>query len=298
MEWTTLRDLVAVAETGSLSGAARVVGVSQPTLGRRIEQLEKQLNAQLFNRTTRGLSLTEIGERVLAYAQQMSEQALAIERIATGAKERLAGSVRITLTDMMGNHWLPQKLAEFYSRFPGLRLEIVVENRTLDLIRREADIAVRFARPQQLDLVTRRATLLRYGLYGSSEYLRRHGRPEQLRDLRKHFLVSYDESIFNDASLKKFERLFGDERVLHRSNSNEGILAAITAGVGLGLIAGYFADRHSGLERLMPAKVDYHREAWVVTHADLYQHARIRIVFNFLIEKLLEDAVLICGADD
>lgn len=292
MEWTALRDFVSVAESGSLSGAARVLGISQPTLGRRIEHLEKQLNARLFNRTTRGLALTETGERVLAHAQRMSEQALAIERIASGANQQLEGSVRVTLTDMMGNRWLPGKLAEFYARFPGLRLEIVVENRTLDLIKREADVAVRFARPQQLDLVTRRAIPVRYGLYAASDYLAEYGRPAHVRDLRQHYFVSYDESIFSNASLKRLEKLFGPERVLYRSTSNEGVLAAIKEGVGLGLAACYFAEQGHGLERLMATKLDHAFEAWVVTHEDLYQNARIRIVFDFLIEKLLEDAAL------
>ncbi len=126
MEWTALRDFVAVSNAGSLSGAARIIGVSQPTIGRRIEQLEQQLNAILFNRTPQGLTLTQTGEQVLAYAKRMSDEAMIIERIASGANQRLEGSVRVTLSDTMSDKWLPIKLPEFFQLYPGLHLEVCV----------------------------------------------------------------------------------------------------------------------------------------------------------------------------
>lgn len=295
MEWTTLRDFVAVAEAGSLSAAARALGSSQPTIGRRIDQLERQLNAVLFNRTAQGLTLTQTGEQVLTYAQRMADEAFAIERIAKGSNQRLEGSVRITLTDMMGNQWLPTKLPEFYQRYPGLCLEVVVNNRALDLIKREADIAVRFARPQQLDLVARRSVQLNYGLYASANYLNRIGRPQHIRDFKQHYFVSYDEAILRNASLKRVEKLIGLERILHRSTSNAGVLAAIKQGVGLGIAGCYFADQEPQLERLLPRQFNYSFEVWVVTHADIYKSARIKAVFDFLIEKLEEDTHLFSG---
>ena len=295
MEWTALRDFLAVAETGSLSAAARSLGTSQPTMGRRIEQLENRLNTQLFNRTPRGLTLTQTGERVLNYAQRMADEALAIERIASGSNQRLEGSVRITLTDLMGNHWLPALLPEFYRRYPGLCLEVVVDNRSLDLIKREADIAVRFFRPRQLDLVARRSVGFNYGLYASTDYLERVGRPRHMRDFKRHYFVSYDEAIHRNASLQRLEKLIGLKRILHRSTSNAGVLAAIKEGVGLGISACYFADQEPRLERLLPGYIDYSFDAWVVTHADIYKNARIRAVFDYLIEKLENEADLFAG---
>lgn len=295
MDWSALRDVVAVAETGSLSGAARKLNSSQPTIGRRIEQLESQLNTLLFKRSSRGLVATPVGEKVLDYARNMAENARAIERIASGADQSLDGVVRITMTDQMGNIWLPGKLSEFHSRHPGLRLEIVVENRTLDLFKREADIAVRFARPQQLDLVVRKSVDFHYGLYASSSYLQQHGRPRSMRDLPDHRFISYDETIFNNAALKKLERVFGERNILQRYTSNTGIVNAVKQSAGLSAVGCFFADAESDFERLMPDVFDYAFNAWVVTHVDLFKSARIKLVFDFLIEKLAEDADKFAG---
>lgn len=295
MDWTGLQDFVAVAETGSLSAAARQRGLSQPTLGRRIEQLERQLNAHLFNRTPRGLTLTETGERILGHARRMAEEALAVERVASGDNQRIEGSVRVTLTDQMGHRWLPGLLPELQRRYPGLRIEAAVDQRTLDLVRREADIAVRFSRPQQLDLVARRVASYHYGLYAARDYLERRGRPRTVRDLRGHDFVSYDESIIRYAELQKIERLFGPDRVVHRASGGLGVLAAVGSGLGLGICGCYFADAEPGLQRLLTERFDFPFDTWVVTHADIYRSARIRAVFDFLVEHLEGDAARFAG---
>ena len=295
IEWNALRDVVAVADTGSLSGAARQLGSSQPSVGRRIEQLESELKTLLFKRSSRGLVPTPVGEKILDYARNMSENARAIERIAGGADQSLDGVVRITMTDQMGNSWLPTKLPEFHQRFPGLRIEVVVENRTLDLFKREADIAVRFARPQQLDLVVRKAAQFHYGLYASQAYLASYGRPESMRELSRHRFVSYDETIFNIPALKKLEKLFGEKNVLQRYTSNSGIVNALQQDAGIGAIGCFFADTRDNLERIMPSTFDYAFDAWVVTHVDLFKSARIKIVFDFLVEKIEEDKMKFAG---
>ena len=295
IEWSAIRDMVAVAETGSLSGAARRLGSSQPTIGRRIEQLESELNTLLFKRSSRGLVPTPVGEKVLEYALNMAEDARAIERIASGADQSLDGVVRITMTDQMGTNWLPSKLTEFHQRFPGLRLEVVVENRTLDLFKREADIAVRFARPQQLDLVVRKSAQFHYGLYASKNYLDSYGRPESMRELAGHHFVSYDETIFNLPALKKLEKLFGEKNILQRYTSNSGVVSAVQQGNGIGAIGCFFADTRDNLERIMPDTFDYSFDAWVVTHVDLFKSARIKTVFNFLVEKITEDSERFAG---
>jgi DNA-binding transcriptional LysR family regulator len=296
MDWTGLQDFIAVAETGSLSAAARQRGLSQPTIGRRIEHLERDLKALLFNRTPKGLTLTGTGERILAHARRMSEEALAVERLASGADQRIDGSVRVTLTDLMGTRWLPGLLPEFQRRYPGLRLEVAVDNRTLDLVRREADIAVRFARPQQLDLVARRVIRYGYGLYASGPYLERRGEPRALRDLQGHDFVGYDEAVIRHPGLRRIERLFGEGRIVHRATGNAGVLAAIAAGIGIGISACYFSDSEPGLVRLMPQRFNFDFEGWVVTHEDLFGSARIRAVFDFLVGQLEREAGRFAGA--
>ena len=297
MEWTALRDFVAVSNAGSLSGAARVIGVSQPTIGRRIEQLEQQLDAILFNRTPQGLTLTQTGEQILAYAKRMSDEAMIIERIASGANQRLEGSVRVTLSDTMSDKWLPSKLPEFFQRYPGLHLEVCVENRELDLVRREADIGFRLARPSQLDLVARRTISFHYGLYGSNDYLERYGHPKTIRDFREHYFVGYDETYYTSRNLKRLEKLFGLDRILTRSTSGSGILATVSEGVGLGITSCYFANQLPNLERILPDSFDFRFDGWLVTHADIYKSVRIKTVFDFLIEKLEEDTAKFAGKD-
>ncbi len=290
MDWTALHYLVTVAEAGSLSGAARKLGVSQPTIGRRIEQLEQQLNSRLFNRTPKGLELTHTGDQVLIHARQMYDEARTIERIARGASRNVEGTVRVTMTDMMGNHWLPEKLPEFYRRFPGLRLEVVVENRYLDLIRREADIAIRFGRPEQLDLVIRRSVDVYYGLYASQGYLEKSGTPKNIRDLRTHFFVSYDETVFQIRKLKRVEKMVGYDRILNRSTTLEGVFQTVRKGVGIGITGCYFSDKDPQLVRVLADRFNVAFPVWVVTHAELFKSARIKAVYNFIVEKLEEDA--------
>jgi len=295
MDWAGLQDFVAVADAGSLSGAARVRGVSQPTIGRRIESLERELNALLFNRTPKGLTLTQTGERILAHARRMMEEALAVERVATGADQRIEGSVRVTLTDLMGTRWLPARLPEFQRRYPTLRMEVAVDNRTLDLVRREADIAVRLARPQQPDLVARKAVSYHYGLYASKQYLKRHGTPASARDLPGHDFVGYDEAVVRHEGLKRIERLFGEGHVVHRATGNSGVLAAIAEGLGTGISGCYFSDAEPRLVRLLPDSFDFEFECWVATHEDLYRSARIKAVFDFLVEQLQKEAPRFAG---
>ena len=195
LDWSALRDFLAVAETGSLSRAAKKLLLRQPTLSRRIAGLEGQLKAQLFQRTPRGLVLTEAGDAVLAGARRVEQEALAIERQAEASQAALTGSVRISLTEGLGALWLPKKLAAFHLAYPALRIEMLVDNRAVNLVRREADIAVRMFRPEQPDLIAKKAGSLRIGLYGSKSYFARRGMPNTAEDLKEHDLVGFDESM-------------------------------------------------------------------------------------------------------
>jgi len=290
MDWRALQDVVTVAETGSLSAAARRLNVSQPTVGRRIEQLEEQLGALLFSRTARGLVLTKVGEGILGHAKQMEEGALAIERVATGANQELQGNVRVSLIEDLGIQWLPQKLSEFHVQFPHLSIEVNIDNRNVNLLRREADIAVRLARPEQADLICRKVGMLYFGLYASQSYLDEHGVPEQRADLKNHYHVGFDEEMGRTSLIKKLEALFNQDNIRHRSNSHMEIAEATRAGLGCGILCCFIADPHPDLNRLLINEIDYAREIWLVTHAEINSSARIRAVFDFLGEALEEDA--------
>ena len=296
MDWRALQDVVAVAETGSLSAAARRLNVSQPTVGRRIEQLEDQLDTLLFNRTTRGLLLTKVGEGILNHAKQMEEGALAIERIATGANQELQGNVRISLIEDLGINWLPKKLSEFHAQFPQLAIEVNIDNRNVNLLRREADIAIRLARPEQQDLICRKAGMLHFGLYASQSYLDEHGVPEKRADLKEHFHVGFDEVMARGPNIKKLESLFIQEHIRHRSNSHMEMMEVTRAGLGCAALCCFIADTHPDLQRVLSNKFDYAREIWLVTHTEINSSARIRAVFDFLGKVLEEDVDRLKGA--
>jgi len=290
MDWRALQDVVTVAETGSLSAAARRLNVSQPTVGRRIEQLEEQLGTLLFNRTARGLILTKVGEGILSHARQMEEGALAIERIATGANQELQGNVRISLIEDLGIQWIPQKLNDFHKEYPQLVIEVNIDNRNVDLLRREADIAIRLARPEQADVICRKVGMLYFGLYASQSYLDEHGIPEHRRDLKDHFHVGFDDEMGHTPLIKKLESLFDPVHIRHRSNSHMEMVEATRAGLGCTAICCFIGDTHPDLQRVLINEIDYAREIWLVTHAEINSSARIRAVFDFLGKALEEDA--------
>lgn len=290
MDWRALQDVVTVAETGSLSAAARRLNISQPTVGRRIEQLEQQLGAVLFNRTAQGLSLTKVGESILNHAKQMEEEALAIERAATGANQQLRGNVCVSLIEDLGIQWLPQKLSKFHVQFPHLSIEVNIDNRNVDLLRREADIAVRLARPEQPDLICRKVGMLHFGLYASQSYLEEHGIPDRRTELKDHYHVGFDQEMRRSSLIKKLESLFNQDNIRHRSNSHMEIVEATRAGLGCGVLCCLTADPHSDLHRVLIKGINYGREIWLVTHAEINSSARIRTVFDFLAKALEEDA--------
>ena len=296
MDWRALQDVVAVAETGSLSAASRRLNVSQPTVGRRIENLEDKLGAVLFTRTAQGLLLTELGENIIESAKRMQEEAFSIERIATGANQQLQGTVRLSLIEDLGIFWLPKKLAEFHKQFPQLSVEVNIDNKNVNLLRREADIAVRLARPGRPDLVCRKAGHFRMALYASREYLAENGTPKRFSDLKNHFLVGFDPAMGFSKQLIKFESLFNSINIRHRSNSHMEMIEATRSGIGCSVLSCLVADSHDDLVRLWPRQFSHNQDIWLVTHAEIHKNARIRAMFDFLIGALEEDADSFTGA--
>ena len=297
LDWSALRDFLSVAKTGSLSRAAEQLKISQPTLSRRIAALEGQLNTRLFVRTPRGLLLTDDGEAALEGARRVEQEALSIERKADAAQQTLTGTVKISLTEGLGTTWLPKKLAAFHTLQPGLCVEIHVENRAVDLVRREADIAVRMFRPQQPDLIAKHVGDVVMGLYATKSYLKKHGRPGKAEDLKRHTLVSFEESLARTPAVQRLEGLFERDKILHRSNSFLGQLAATRAGIGLGVHDCFIAGAIPELERLMPGYFHHKLEAWLVTHPDVRRSARIRAVYDFISAAFAEDRAVLLGEE-
>src|SRR5262245_58631221 len=296
MDWTALRDFLAVAETGSLSRAAIKLGVSQPTLTRRMAALEERLRAELFRRTPRGIELTEAGESVLSAARQMEQEANSLELAVSGRDTALAGLVRVTATEGIGIHWLTPQLAQFQLAHPAIEIQLLLQTQVLNLLQREADIAVRLSRPVQSDLVARKVGDLAFGVYASRSYLEKHGRPLVPEDLAKHRSVAMDESTrWLTGPGAELQKAISAATVAYRANSGQAQLAVIRAGCGVGAAVRFLAERHPEIEQVLPES-EILLELWLISHPAMRRSARIRAVFDFLAQQFEEDRELFRGA--
>jgi DNA-binding transcriptional LysR family regulator len=294
LEWTALRDFLAVAEGGSLSAAARRLGVSQPTLTRRMAALEERLGAELFLRTPRGLELTEAGEAILEPARHMEQEARNAEVAVTGRDRALAGAVRITATEGLAIDWLTPELAVFQRSHPEIEIDFLIRNTNVNLLEREADIAVRLGRPRQADLVARKVGDLAYGLYAATKYLEDRGRPKDDDDLHGHTAVVFDEVLRHAKLGTWLEQSLGAARIVYRANSIQAQLAAMRAGYGIGAQAAFIAGRRPELEHVLPER-GLLLDIWLVTHPGLRKSARMRAVYDFLLARFDEARCALAG---
>ena len=284
-DWENHRAFLAVLHHHSLSAAARDLGVAQPTIRRRLEALEHSLGQALFTRSPTGLSPTDAARALGPHAEAMATAAAAFERAASADVGVLAGTVRITASEVIGGEVLPAILAELMQRRPDLKFELQLSNQTQDLLRQEADIAVRMVRPTQSALVAKRVGAVKLGLFASPDYLRRQGAPQSADDLAHLCLIGPDR---NADELRALAEL-GEASVLsYRTDSHLGQLAAIRAGVGIGVCQVALAAREPSLVRLLGDVFDWRLETWVVMHEDLRRVRRVRATFDHLVAALTD----------
>lgn len=260
--WDHFRAALAVLEEGSLSGAARALGLTQPTLGRQVAALEQALGTALFTRSPTGLVPTEAALTLAPYARSLKATAEALRRAVAADAEGLSGRVRITASEVVGAEVLPPILAALHARHPGLALDVVLSDRMQDLLRRDADIAVRMAPPTQEALVARRVGTVTLGLYGHRRYLERRGVPEVPADLAQHSVIGFDaETPFLRAMMRVTPAL-GETSFAWRSDSTLAQLAALRAGFGLGACHTALAARDPELIRVLPEIFGSCRPSW------------------------------------
>jgi len=294
LDWSWLRDFGVVAETGSLSEAARRLGVSQPTLTRRMTALEEHLGAEVLRRGPRGIALTETGEAILQPVERMRAEAGNVDVTATGRDAALSGVVRVSATEGLANYWCTPALLELQRAHPAIRIEIDTRNRNANLLRREADIALRLGRPRQKELVAKRIGELALGLYGSSGYLEQRGRPDRLEDLALHARIGFDQSLLDTTAGSWVESLATLGQPAFRSTSLITQLEAVRCGWGIGMTSVFIAGDFDDIERVLP-QVEQRLEVWLVTHPGLRRSARVRAVFDFLAERFEADRERLAG---
>jgi len=234
MDWTHVQSFLAVAETGSLSAAAEKLGQSQPTIGRHVKSLETELGVELFHRHARGLSLTDFGADIRPAAEAMRAAMASISLKAEAQSETSEGTVRIASSDFVAHHILPSMLAEIRAEYPGIHLVIIPSDHSENLLFREADIAIRMYRPDQLELVTRHVADIELGTFASRRYLDRRGRPETTKDLLKHDLVGYDQSTLITDTMRDLGWPAGPDAFVVRCDHHPTYWEMVRAGCGIG----------------------------------------------------------------
>ena len=284
--WELYRSFLGVLDHGSLSGAARALGVAQPTVGRHVAALEKSLGLSLFTRSQTGFLPTEAAQSLRMYAESMRSTVAALERAAASQGSGVSGSVRVTASDVVGVEILPPIIARLRDHHPGLAVELALTDRVQDLVRREADIAVRMMRPRQGLLVARRVGQVMLGLHAHQNYLSRRGTPKSIADLADHALIGFDEiTAFIREAGKKFS-VWRRETFAMRTDSALAQLALIRSGAGIGVCQAAIAQRDDKIVRILPKQFALPLETWVTMHKDLRNSPRCRVTFDALVEEL------------
>lgn len=279
MDWDDLRTFLAVARHGTLSAAARALGVTQPTMGRRLAAMEERTGARLLQRHPGRYALTPLGEAVLGNAERIEAEVLAAERTITGRDAALEGTVRLTTVDTLAARIVAPALAALQRRHPGIVIELVPDTRSLSLSRREADIALRMSRFEGHEVVARRAGRLAMGIYATPEWADRlNVEPARL------ITVLDDQAHLPEAQW--LQEIFPDGIVGFRSNSREVQLQSALAGAGVAALARYRADPEPGLVRLCHDRPGLVRDVWLGVHADMRHMPRMRAVMEAILTAM------------
>lgn len=282
LDWNDVRIFLALQRAGTLAGAASPLAINATTVGRRLTALEDAVAARLFDRTPDGFLLTQAGRDLLPHAERMEADAMALEREAAGADQRLAGLVRLSTTEMLATRFLAPHLGRFQERHPAITIDLRCTPRSVSLTRRDADLVVRLTRPREDDVVARELAQIHLALYASRGYLAARGRPGA--DFDGHAVV-----LFADAPPFALENAWMEPRLARasialRSDSVSMVYAAAVAGMGIALLPRVVADADPALVRLETDSEPEPRRIWQGVHRDLVRSPRIQAVVAFLAE--------------
>jgi DNA-binding transcriptional LysR family regulator len=282
LAWDDLLYVLAIGRAGSLSGAARDLGVNHATVYRRIGKIEESLRVRLFDRQRDGYAPTAAGEAMIALAAEMDEDVVALERRLAGEDLRPSGTVRVTTTDTFISTLMPM-LAKFRASYPEIKVELVTGNQMLNLSRRDADVAIRPTPKPDESLVGRKLATLAFAVYGSKQYLASVGGGDLSRN---HRWVGFDDSLSHLHSYAWIRRNVDAERVGFRSSSFMAIVEATAQGMGLGILPCYLADLRPDLVRCSDLLAEVATDLWLLVHDDMRHAARVRAFVDFVAAEI------------
>ncbi|MFC6643115.1 MULTISPECIES: LysR family transcriptional regulator [Sulfitobacter] len=289
MDWDKLRIFHAVADAGSLTHAGDKLNLSQSAVSRQIRGLEEQLNTNLFHRHARGLILTEQGELLFDATSAMAKRLDAAAARIRDSEEEVFGELRVTTTTGFGTLWLAPRLPKLYEQYPDLKVDLMLEERVLDLPMREADVAIRMKEPSQADLVRKRLMTVRMGLYASPEYLEKHGTPERMEDMTDHRLICQNtdsDQVGAGLQLVK-ELMMYDLRSLLTVNNYFGVLQGVVHHLGLGVLPNYLIQDFPHIVQVMPDIESAEVPVYLAYPEELRQSKRVAAFKDFVQEEII-----------
>ena len=293
MDWDKLKIFHAVAEAGSFTNATTILNISQSAISRQIQSLEQDLKVQLFERHARGLTLTENGEYVYKTAHEVISKLKEVETSLGDQKNKPSGKLTITTVRSFGTHWLTPRIQEFMNLNPEIEIELIFDDKELDLSIRQADIGIFMRRPKQLNYIQRKLVDINYHIYGSTKYLEKYGIPKTTNDLNKHRFISFGKGapspVFNpDWALKLGNRDNKKRKPIMKVNSVMGLLLAVESGVGLAALPDYLVSQSQNVIKVLSKLEGPITEAHFVYPQSLKNVARVQAFRNFLYSKLSE----------
>ena len=293
MDWDKLKIFHAVAEAGSFTSATIILNISQSAISRQIQSLEKDLKVQLFERHARGLTLTENGEYVYKTAHEVISKIKEVETSLGDQKNKPSGKITITTVRSFGTHWLTPRIQEFMNLNPEIEVELIFDDKELDLSTRQADIGIFMRRPKQLNYIQRKLVDINYHIYGSTKYLGKHGIPKTINDLNNHRFISFGKGapspVYNpDWALKLGVKDNKKRKSIMKVNSVMGLLLAVESGVGLSALPDYLVSQSNNVVKVLPKSEGPITEAHFVYPPSMKNVARVQAFRNFLYSKLSE----------
>lgn len=289
MDWDKLRIFHAVADAGSLTHAGDKLNLSQSAVSRQIRGLEEQLNTNLFHRHARGLILTEQGELLFDATSAMAKRLDAAAARIRDSEEEVFGELRVTTTTGFGTLWLAPRLPKLYEQYPDLKVDLMLEERVLDLPMREADVAIRMKEPSQADLIRKRLMTVRMGIYASPEYLEKHGIPKRMEDMADHRLICQNtdsDQVGAGLQLVK-ELMMYDLRSLLTVNNYFGVLQGVVHHLGLGVLPNYLIQDFPHIVHVMPDIESADVPVYLAYPEELRQSKRVAAFKDFVQEEII-----------
>ncbi|WP_424839060.1 LysR family transcriptional regulator [Serratia inhibens] len=287
MDWNDLRFFLSVARTHSLTKTASELKVSQSTVSRRIEAIEASLRTHLFVRHQTGYFLTDAGQNVVKYAEEVEEKVMLLESNISGLDLRSAGTVRLAAPETLASHLIIPALPRFYSRYPDIALQIITGVNTISISRHDADLALRLVRPKQHTLKIRKVGRMASAVYGSKTYLRQHPAADT-HPLDGRSFITWDSSYSHLPSSTWLNETYPNSPSTLVTTSVVSQIAAVKANLGLAVLPSYIASQNSEMVEVIPTENVFAEDLWLVSHADMTASTRVRAVTDFLVEIITE----------